>query len=162
MAMTKQYPARWLALLTLAGALLAGCGGSKAKDKEGDADKVTAVPVEVRRRDGKTYYVLSSVPAFRDGVGRLLAEVQRIKSEGDYAAAKAFFASYGTRFDPALRDEVVRRVDALGLPSYSCFVMPALTPVPDEAGEITDVQISYPCDLATQMLDWSTRYRPLG
>ena len=67
--------------------------------------------------------------AFREGVGRLLAEVQRIKSEGDYAAAKKLFDTYGIHFDPKLRDEVVARVDKLNLPSYTGFVMPKLTPV---------------------------------
>ena len=94
-----------------------------------------------------------------EGAGRLLAEIQRIKSEGDYEAAKAFFEQHGTYFDPSLRDEIVRRVDALGLPSYSGFVMPTLAPVVGDDHQITDVTISYPCDLATQMLDWSQRYR---
>ena len=80
----------------------------------------------MRRRDGKTYFVMVDTDAFRDGVGRLLAEVQRIKSEGDYAAAQALFETYGVHFDPALRDEVVARVDALKLPSYTGFVMPRL------------------------------------
>ena len=66
--------------------------------------------------------------AFRDGVGRLLAEVQRIKAEGDYAAARTLFETYGIHFDPALRDEVVARVDRLQLPSYTAFVMPKLEP----------------------------------
>lgn len=115
--------------------------------------------IETRVRDGRTFYVVVDVEAFHDGVARLLAEIQRIKSEGDYDGAKAFFERYGTYFDPALRDEVVRRVDALGLPSYSGFVMPTLTPIVDEHGEIADVRISYPCDLSTQMLAWSTHYR---
>ena len=76
----------------------------------------------MRTRDGKTYYVMVDAEAFRDGVGRLLAEVQRIKAEGDYAAAKALFETYGVHFDPALRDEVVARVDRLNLPSYTGFV----------------------------------------
>ena len=59
--------------------------------------------------------------AFREGVGRLLAEVQRIKSEGDAAAAAKLFDTYGIHFDPAIRDEVVKRVDALKLPSYTRF-----------------------------------------
>ena len=63
--------------------------------------------IERRQRDGKTYYVMVDPQAFRDGCGQLLAEVQRIKSEGDYAAAKALFESYGIHFDPALRDEIV-------------------------------------------------------
>ena len=82
------------------------------------------------------------------------AEVQRIKSEGDYAAAKELFETYGVHFDPELRDEVVARVDHLKLPSYTGFVMPKLEPVTDAGGTITDVRISYPCDLTTQMLEY--------
>jgi dipeptidyl-peptidase-3 len=111
--------------------------------------------VEVRRRDGKTYYVLTDVDAFRDGVGRLLADVQRIKSEGDYAAAQQLIESYGVHFDPTLRDEVVARVDALDLPSYTAFVMPRLQPVHAPDGTIADVEMSYPCDLDAQMLEYS-------
>ena len=110
--------------------------------------------IDVRTRGGKTYYVMTDAVAFRDGVGRLLAEVQRIKSEGDYEAARALFDAYGIHFDPALRDEVVARVDALHLPSYTAIVMPRLTPTYRD-GEIVDVQISYPCDLETQMLEFS-------
>ena len=113
--------------------------------------------IDVRHRDGRTYYVLVDPTAFRDGVGRLLAEVQRIKSEGDYAGAKKLFDTYGIHFDPALRDEVVKRVEALKLPSYTGFVMPELTPVTDTSGRITDVTISYPLDLTTQMLEWDQR-----
>jgi dipeptidyl-peptidase III len=115
--------------------------------------------IEVRQRDGKTYYVVVDVIEFRDGVARLLAEVQRIKSEGDYAAAKALFETYGVHFDADLRDEIVRRVDKLGLPSYTGFVMPRLEPVRDANGAITDVDISYPCDLTTQMLEYSGHRR---
>jgi dipeptidyl-peptidase-3 len=111
--------------------------------------------IDVRRRDGKTFYVMVDARAFRDGVGRLLAEVQRIKSEGDYAAAKALFETYGVHFDPALRDEIVRRVDALDLPSYTAFVMPRLDARYGADGEIVDVEISYPCDLEAQMLEYS-------
>jgi dipeptidyl-peptidase-3 len=111
--------------------------------------------IDVRRRGGKTYYVMMDVAAFRDGVGRLLAEVQRIKGEGDYAAARALFDTYGVHFDPALRDEVVARVDALHLPSYTGFVMPRLEAKYDPSGAIVDVEISYPCDLETQMLEYS-------
>jgi len=110
--------------------------------------------IEVRRRDGKTYYVMVDAAAFHAGIGRLLAEVQRIKSEGDYQAARAMFDRYGIHFDPALRDEVVARVDALHLPSYSAIVMPRLTPKYRD-GEIVDVEVTYPCDLETQMLEYS-------
>ena len=111
--------------------------------------------IEVRQRDGKTFYVMTDAATFREGVGRLLAEVQRIKSVGDYAAAKALFEAHGVHFDPTLRDEVVARVDRLKLPSYSGFVMPTLTSVTDASGAITDVTISYPMDLTTQMLAFS-------
>ena len=110
--------------------------------------------IDVRRRGGKTYYVMTDAAAFREGAGRLLAEVQRIKSEGDYAAARALFDGYGIHIDAALRDEVVTRVDALQLPSYTAIVMPRLTPT-YRGGDIVDVEISYPCDLETQMLEFS-------
>jgi dipeptidyl-peptidase-3 len=111
--------------------------------------------IERRTRDGKTYLVMVDAKAFHEGVGRLLAEVQRIKSEGDYAAAKKLFETYGVHFDPKLRDEVVARVDKLDLPSYSGFVMPKLTAVTGADGAITDVTISYPQDLTKQMLEYS-------
>ena len=113
--------------------------------------------IDVRGRDGKTYYVVVDVKAFQDGVGRLLAEVQRIKSEGDYEAAKALFETYGVHFDPALRDEIVARVDRLQMPSYTGFVQPRLEAVRNGAGEIVDVKISYPLDLMAQMLEYSGR-----
>jgi dipeptidyl-peptidase-3 len=111
--------------------------------------------IEQRTRDGKTFLVMTDPKAFREGVGRLLTEVQRIKSEGDYAAAKALFETHGIHFDAGLRDEIVKRVDSLNLPSYSGFVMPKLTPVKGADGSITDVQISYPMDLTKQMLEYS-------
>jgi dipeptidyl-peptidase-3 len=114
--------------------------------------------IEERSRDGKTFYVMVDARAFREGVGRLLADVQRIKSEGDYEAARALFDRYGVHFDAALRDEIVARVDRLQMPSYTGFVQPRLDPVyaPDGV-EITDVKISYPLDLKTQMLEYSGR-----
>jgi dipeptidyl-peptidase-3 len=115
--------------------------------------------IEQRDRDGKTYLVMVDAKAFREGVGRLLAEVQRIKSEGDAAAAAKLFETYGIHFDPQLRDEIVRRVEALKLPSYTGFVMPKLTPVTDATGKISDVKISYPQDLTAQMLEYSAMTR---
>jgi dipeptidyl-peptidase III len=115
--------------------------------------------IEERRRDGKTYYVVTDVQAFQRSVGALLADVQRIKAEGDYEAAKALFENYGVHFDPALRDEIVARVDRLRMPSYTGFVQPRLEPVTDANGAILDVAISYPQDLTTQMLEYSGRLR---
>jgi dipeptidyl-peptidase-3 len=115
--------------------------------------------IERRVRDGKTYYVLVDARAFHAGAGRLLAEVQRIKSEGDYPAAKALFETHGIYFDPALRDEIVARVDRLKLPSYTGFVQPKLEPVYGADGALRDVRISYPRDLTAQMLEYSESTR---
>ena len=117
--------------------------------------------IDVRRREGKTYYVVTDVEAFRDGVRVLLAEIQRIKSEGDYAAARQLVETFGVHFDPALRDEVVSRVDHLELPSYTAFVMPKLEPVRNRERDIIDISMSYPLDLATQMLEYSAATRAL-
>jgi dipeptidyl-peptidase-3 len=111
--------------------------------------------VEKRIRDGKTYYVMVDAGAFHEAVGRLLAEVQRIKAEGDYDAARDLFEQYGVHFDAALRDEIVERVEHLKMPSYTGFVQPRLEAVADEDGRITDVRISYPLDLTAQMLEYS-------
>jgi dipeptidyl-peptidase-3 len=121
-------------------------------------DNTTAI--EPRTRDGKTFFVMTDWRAFREGVATLLAEVQRIKSEGDYEAARTLFESYGIHFDGALRDEVVERVESVGLPSYSGFVQPRLEPVVDAAGVITDVRISYPQDFTAQMLEYSGKQMP--
>jgi dipeptidyl-peptidase-3 len=117
--------------------------------------------IERRTRDGKTFYVMVDAQAFRSGVARLLAEVQRIKSQGDYRAARELFETYGVHFDPALRDEVVSRVERLRLPSYTGFVMPRLEAVFHASGEIADVLISYPQDLTRQMLEYSAATRHL-
>ncbi len=117
--------------------------------------------IEKRTRDGKTYYVMIDAAAFREGVGRLLAEVQRIKAQGDYPAGRKLFETYGIHFDPKLRDEVVARVEKLGLPSYTGFVMPRLEAAKNAAGDVTDVTISYPQDLTRQMLEYSAATRAL-
>jgi dipeptidyl-peptidase-3 len=115
--------------------------------------------VEKRVRDSKTYFVVLDPKAFREGAGRLLAEVQRIKANGDYPAAKALFDKYGIHFDAALRDEIVARVDKLKLPSYTGFVQPKLEPVRSADGAVRDVKISYPQDLTKQMLEYSEATR---
>jgi dipeptidyl-peptidase-3 len=116
--------------------------------------------IERRQRERRTFYVVYDVKAFHDGVGRLLAEVQRIKSEGDYDTARALFETYGIHFDQALRDVMVARVDRLNLPSYTGFVQPRLEAVYDASGQIADVEISYPLDLERQMLEYSGHPRP--
>ena len=111
--------------------------------------------IQIASRDGKTFYRMVDANAFREGVGRLLAEVQRIKAEGDYEAARELLETYGVHFDPELRDEVVARVERLNLPSYTAFVTPKLEPVRADDGSIVDVRISYPRDLTAQMLEYS-------
>jgi dipeptidyl-peptidase-3 len=117
--------------------------------------------IQERLREAKTFYVVTDVLAFREGVGRLLAEAQRIKSEGDYEAARSLVETYGVYFDPSLRDEIVKRVDRLALPSYTGFVMPRLEPVVNEDREIVDVVVAYPRDLTAQMLEYSAATRHL-
>jgi len=116
--------------------------------------------IDVRERDGKTFFVMTDAKAFQEAVGRLLAEVMRIKAEGDYEAAVKLFETYGVHFDSRLRDEVVARVDRLKMPSYTGFVQPRLEPVTSADGRITDVKISYPADLTAQMLEYSGRRKP--
>jgi dipeptidyl-peptidase-3 len=117
--------------------------------------------IQVATRDGKTYYRMTDAQAFRDAVGRLLSEVQRIKAQGDYDAARALVEGFGVHFDPGVRDEVVARVERLDLPSYTGFVMPRLDPVHGPDGAVIDARISYPCDLSVQMLEYSELTREL-
>jgi dipeptidyl-peptidase-3 len=118
--------------------------------------------IDVRDREGKTYFVMVDARQFQEGVGRLLAEVQRIKAEGDYEAAVKLFETYGVHFDGRLRDEIVARVDRLHMPSYTGFVQPRLEAIKSADGTISDVKITYPMDLTTQMLEFSGRKKPVG
>jgi dipeptidyl-peptidase III len=117
--------------------------------------------IERRVRNGKTYYVMVDAAAFREGCGRMLAEVQRIKAQADHAAAAALFEAHGTHFEATLRDEVLARTEALDLPAYAGFVQPELEPVRDAAGAVIDVRITYPCDFTAQMLRYADRYATL-
>lgn len=109
------------------------------------------------RRDGKTYFVVKSLTEWRAAAGRLLAEIMRIKAEGDYGAARALVEAYGVRIDTELRDEVVARVRSIDPPSYTAFVQPRLAPVFGRDGQVLDVRIEYLRSLASQMLEWSGR-----
>jgi dipeptidyl-peptidase-3 len=116
--------------------------------------------IELREREGKHFYVVTDPVAWHEAAGRLLSEVQRIKSTGDFAGAQKLFDDHGDHFDPRLRDEVVARYDKLGVPSYSGFVMPRLSPVWGADGALQDVTISYPLSMQAQMLEWSGRRLP--
>jgi dipeptidyl-peptidase-3 len=94
----------------------------------------------------------------REGVGLLLAELMRIKAEGDYAAIKSLVDTYGVNFDPKLRDQVVRRFKALNLPTYWAGVNTKLTATLDASGNVTSVQIDYPRDAVRQYLEYGSMY----
>ena len=114
----------------------------------------SAVKVEVR--EGKTYYHIVDYDAAHESVGKLLAEIMRIKAEGDLAAAKALVDNYGLKVDLSLRDQVQERVKKLDAPSYTGYVMPKLEPVLNPEAKIVDVNVTYPLDFAKQMLEYSS------
>lgn len=116
-------------------------------------DKTGAIqPVE---RDGKIYLVVKDYPKMREGVGMLLAELMRIKAEGDYAAAKALITKYGIHFNTSWRDQVVERYAKLDLPTYWVGINPDLVPRFDATGKIDDVRIVYPRDIVRQQLEYT-------
>ena len=117
--------------------------------------------INVEQRDGKTYYHIVNYDSLHAVYGRLLAEIMRIKAEGDFAAAKDLVDTYGLNVDIRLRDEIQNRVRHLDLPAYTAFVMPKLEPVTDAKGQMVDVKVSYPLDLARQMLEYSAATRKL-
>jgi dipeptidyl-peptidase-3 len=120
-------------------------------------DKTGAIVME--KRDGKTYVQVKDYAAFHKGVGMLLAELMRIKAEGDYDAIKKLIDTYGTHFDPALRDEIVARYKKLNLPTYFCGINADLTAQVDSKGNATSVAISYPRDYVKQQLSYSAMYK---
>ncbi|MEE9225087.1 MAG: peptidase M49 [Bacteroidota bacterium] len=111
--------------------------------------------IAMEKRNGKTYVKVVDYEEMHEMVGKLLAEVMRIKAEGDFDAAKKLIDAYGLKFEPTLRDEVMERVKELDVASYTAFVMPKLVPVTLADGTITDVKVEYPLDLSKQMLEYS-------
>jgi dipeptidyl-peptidase-3 len=115
--------------------------------------------VERVTRDGETFFVVHDYERTRELFGELLREVQRVKSEGDFAAGQALIENYGTVVDPTLHAEVLRRYEALDVPAFSGFINPVLVPVrAPGSDEITDIVVEYPDDFAAQMLDYATKY----
>ena len=125
--------------------------------EKGKADNV----IEFVKRDGKTYLRINDYVKLRELFGQLLAEVQRIKSEGDYAAGKKLVEDYGVKFDSALHTEVIARYSKLNIAPYKGFVNPVYTAVTDAKGNITDVKIDYTEGYVDQMLRYSKHYSPL-
>lgn len=117
--------------------------------------------VEMVVRDGKTYVRINDYAKLRTLFGKLLAEIQRIKSEGDYEAARQLVETYGVQVDPVLHAEVLQRYRSLHLAPYKGFLNPVYTPQTDTGGNIVDVQISYTEGYAEQMLRYSRDYSNL-
>lgn len=117
--------------------------------------------VELVKKDGKTYVKINDYEALRNLFGQLLGEIQRIKSEGDYAAGAALVETYGVKVDQDLHKEVLDRYSKLNIPPYRGFVNPIYTAVRDANGEITDVTLDYTEDYIPQMLRYSRTYSTL-
>ena len=124
--------------------------------EKGLADNV----IEKKVRDGKTYFIVNDYEALRGLFGDLLAEVQRIKSEGDYAAGKALVETYAVNIDPDLHAEVLERYAALGLKPYGGFLNPEIVPV-EKDGKVTDYEIVYNESYLDQMLQYGRKYATL-
>ena len=124
--------------------------------EKGLKDKV----IEKKVRKGKTYFVVNDYKALRGLFGDLLAEIQRIKSEGDYEAGKALVEKYAVHIDPVLHKEVLERYAALNLKPYGGFVNPDIIPVV-ENGRVTDYKVEYTDDYLGQMLKYGREYSAL-
>lgn len=122
--------------------------------EKGKADNV----IEKKVENGKTYFVVNDHKKLRDLFGQLLREVQRIKSEGDFDAARDLVENYGVKVDPKLHQEVLDRNAPLAGSPYSGFMNPVLVPVKDDNGKIIDVQMTHAKSFAEQMLDYSSKY----
>lgn len=117
--------------------------------------------IELVERDGKTFIQINDYARLRDLFGELLAEIQRIRSTGDYAAACKLVETYAVKVDPELHRQVLDRYSHLDIAPYKGFVNPVYTAVRDAEGNITDVTISYPEDYVSQMLRYSRDYNGL-
>lgn len=114
--------------------------------------------IEMVKEKGKSYIKINDYNKLRTIFGTMLAEIQRIKSEGDYLAGKNLIETYAVKIDPVLHKEVLTRYAALGIAPYSGFVNPRYTPVLDSGGEIIDVKIEYPANYTEQMLEYSKNH----
>lgn len=114
--------------------------------------------VELKERDGKTYVVINDYNKLRELFGELLAEVQRIKSEGDFEAGKLLVETYGIKVDPALHAEIVSRYAKLNLAPYKGFINPVMTEVKNESGETIDIRLDHTEGYTQQMLRYGKSY----
>ena len=116
--------------------------------------------IEKKVRDGKTYFVVNDYEKLRSLFAELLAEIQRIKSEGDYKAGKYLIETYAVNIDPELHKEVKARYEALHLKPYSGFINPEIVPV-KKGGKIVDYKVEYPDDFLAQQLEYGKKYHAL-
>lgn len=123
---------------------------------------VEAGAFERLQRNGHWYMAVKDYDKAHQAVGRLLAEIMRIKAEGDYAAGKALVDKYAVRFDPAVRDDVLARYKKLDIPIYYSGVYGDLALVKDGSGKVSDVKITYPRDFLAQQLAWARENGTLG
>lgn len=114
--------------------------------------------VRLVKKDGKTYIDITDYQALRSLFAKLLAEIQRIKSEGDYKAAKELVETYAINIDPALHSEVLERYAALDIAPYKGFINPWMKPVYDENGNMVDIEVDYAESYEHQMLRYSSEY----
>ncbi len=121
--------------------------------EKGKSDNV----IEKKVKDGKTYFVINDYLKLRTLFGELLKELQRIKSEGDYAAGKNLITTYGVNIDPVLHKELKERYAALNLKPYGGFINPEIVPV-EEDGKVIDYKVEYPTDFLQQMRDYGKKY----
>lgn len=124
--------------------------------EKGAADNV----IEKKVRDGKTYFVVNDFEKLRGLFAELLAEIQRIKSEGDYKAGKYLIETYAVNIDPELHKEVKARYEALNLKPYGGFINPDIVPVV-KGGKTVDYKVEYPDDFLGQQLEYGKKYRAL-
>ena len=122
--------------------------------EQGKADNV----IELKKKEGKTYVVVNDYAKLRELFGKLLAEVQRIKSEGDFAAGKKLVEDYAVKVDPELHAEVLKRYAALNLAPYKGFVNPVMKLVKNDKGEVTDVTLDYTEGYTQQMMRYGKEY----
>lgn len=125
--------------------------------EHGRADNV----IEIVRIDGKTYVKINDYERLRGLFGDLLVEVQRIKSEGDYDAARSLVERYGVSVDRDLHEEILERYARLDIPPYKGFVNPVLIPIADDAGNVVDIRVDYSESYVAQMMRYSKIYSTL-
>lgn len=117
--------------------------------------------IEIVKKEGKNFVRINDYEALRRVFAKQLAEIQRIKSEGDFMAARNLVEKYAVKVDKTIHKEVLERYNRLNIAPYKGFINPVLTPIKDEKGNITDIAVDYTEDYEHQMLRYSNEYATL-